>query len=82
VTDGLSPGHRTEVTRSSGEDDVPPLLELGLETNGIAYFWSCRGEGDVVEDPGGDVAIDGTGLLPAGGTYHRVAAPAREKCFP
>jgi hypothetical protein len=112
-------------TGPNGEDDSPPFLELDLDTNGMAYFWSClnaptgnglpcptnqrvgcvvgqaalrgdawhvvltandgttvRGEGDVVEDPSGDVAIDGTGLLPAGGTYHRVAAPAREKCFP
>jgi hypothetical protein len=40
------------------------------------------GQGDVVEDPSGDIDVDGQGILQPRARYHRVAAPSRERCFP
>jgi len=43
---------------------------------------AVRGEGTIVEEPSGDIAIDGTGMLHAGGHYRRVAAASRDGCTP
>jgi len=43
---------------------------------------SVVGRGDVKDEPSGDIAIDGTGILPARAHYRRVGAATREGCLP
>jgi hypothetical protein len=38
--------------------------------------------GEIVEDSAGDIMIDGTGALPAGGHYRRVAPASQDACVP
>lgn len=40
------------------------------------------GAGDVKDEPSGDIAIDGTGILPKRAHYRRVAAPSSDGCAP
>lgn len=43
--------------------------------------WKSVGA-EIVEEPSGDIAIDGAGALPAGGHYRRVAAASVDSCVP
>ncbi len=38
--------------------------------------------GDVVDEPSGDITVNGEGALPAGGHFRRVAAPSHDGCVP
>jgi hypothetical protein len=40
------------------------------------------GQADIVDEPSGDITVDGEGPIPSGGHYRRVGAASQDRCAP